>query len=30
MNVRVEDVQQTNRIIEKESIMTKEDSEEDL
>jgi hypothetical protein len=30
MNVSVEDVQQTNRIIEKESIMTKGDSEEDL
>jgi hypothetical protein len=30
MNVRVEDVQQINRIIEKESIITKGNSEEDL
>jgi hypothetical protein len=30
MNVRVGDVQQTNRIIEEESIITKRNSEEDL
>jgi hypothetical protein len=30
MNVRVEDVQQGNCIIERESIITKENPEEDL